>query len=168
MFKETDSRLEHCPACGFRTDFFAHNPLYRQVRKRRSDLLCTYDHAPIVTQAFRTFCLDNNYPGVRFLEFKNDPDHFHLLVDNVISFNARKRRTRFIDFCPVCENYKAVIGANPTYLEVDGPLPDGMYRSDLYFATGNAKSPLLIVGCATKDKMEGAGLKGLIFEEAYD
>jgi hypothetical protein len=168
MFEDNDPSLARCPACGFRTDFFAHNPFYRQGRKRRSDLLSTYDNADIVTLAFQSFCLDNLYEGVKFLEFKNDSDHFHLQVDRVIPFNAKKRGTRCIDYCPACENYKSVIGADPAYLEIEKPLKDGFYRSDLLFANGNGKAPLLIVGCETKSKMEAAKLKGLIFEEAYN
>ena len=168
MFQENDPNLRRCPACGFRTDFFAHNPLYRQVRKRRSDLLFTYDNIPIVSQAFRSFCLDHGYANIDFLEFEDDPAHFHLQVNNILPFNAKKRETRFIDYCPVCENYKSVIGATPAYLEIRAPLEEGLYRSDLLFASGNGKGPLLIVGRQTRVSMEAVGLKGLLFEEAFN
>jgi hypothetical protein len=90
-----------------------------------------------------------------------------LLVDRVVSFDAKSRRTRFINCCAVCGNYDEVIGATPAYLEVPGPLEDGIFRSDLLFGSGNAKHPLIIVGLETKERLEGAGLKGLLFREAY-
>ncbi len=165
MFEKDCAALEKCPACGYRIDFFAHNPLYRQARKRRSDLLCTYDGAEIVTQNFKAFCLENSYQGVNFLEFRNDPDHFHLQTERIVPFDAKRRGTRFISYCPFCENYESIIGANPDYLKVQRPLQDGIYRTDLLFGPKNAKSPLLLVGCETKAKMESANLKGLLFEE---
>lgn len=167
MFEEDDPKVPRCPACGFRTNFLSHNPLYRQPRKRKSDFLVTYDGSKIVTHVFRDFCLSEGYKGIRLPEFRNDPDHFHLLVDDVVKFDAKRRETRFIDFCPVCENYDEVIGADPAYLIRKTPLNDGIYRTDLLFAGGDRKRPVIIIAPETKRKMEAANLKGLIVEPAY-
>ncbi len=168
MFEHDDPKLERCPACGYRTNFFAHNSFYRQPRKRRSDLLCTYDDALIATRSFRDFCEKNEYRDVKFLEFRNDPDHFHFQAQKIVTFNAKRRGTKFIAYCPVCENYESVIGADPAYLEVEEPLADGFYRTDILFGPKNAKGPQLLVGCETKTKIEAAKLKGMIFREAYN
>ena len=159
MFRD-DSSLKKCPKCGYRLDFFAHNPDF-VLRKSQYDVYATYDGQTIVSQAFKDFCTKENYKGLEFLEFKNDEHHYHLIIseDNIVPFDAPRRKTRFEGLCNVCGNYESIIGATPAYLKIKEPLLDGIYRSDILFASGNEKSPLFFVGIQTKEKMEEAGLR---------
>ncbi len=50
---------------------------------------------------------------------------------------------------------------------IDQPLEDGFYRSDLLFASGNEKHPLIFVGIKTKAKLEATNLNGLEFAPVY-
>jgi hypothetical protein len=51
------------------------------------DFSATYDNQHIVSQAFRDVVLEKGYPGVRFVPFKADPEHFHLMIDRVLSYS---------------------------------------------------------------------------------
>jgi hypothetical protein len=165
MFSKNDA-VPKCNGCGFRLDFFRTNPAYR-LANYREDISHTYDGQTIVSKAFRDFYLNNGYHGARFAAFENDSNHFHLKIDEVVSFDAVRRKTRFENLCPQCGNYESVVGATPAYLLVDHILKDGFFRSDLLFASGNEKHPITVVGVETKAKLKVSGLRGLEFSPVF-
>lgn len=165
MFEEEDA-VPRCPHWGYRLNFEPHNPAYR-LRLRRDDIGATYDGQLVVSTSFKNVCLKAGYKGPTFLSFETDPDHHHLIVAPQVAFDAKRRGTRFENLCPVCGNYESVIGARPCDLLVDDPLADEFFRTDLMFASGNEKHPLVIVGIKTKERLLAAGLKGLEFSPAY-
>jgi len=162
------SRLACCPTCGARYDFFVHNPEYHMGRKRRSDLLFTYDDVPIITQRFRDFVEINGYPGVHSLPFKNDMARFHLVVDSVVPYDQTAPGLEMEEFCKTCQRYNSVAtGTEGLILDTNAPLDDGFYRSDLVFGHGHNKTALIVVGMKTRDKMEEYGLKGVCFQPVF-
>jgi|GEM_PF-551888 len=181
--KKFSSIIPHCPKCGYRLDFTLTNPeyklgkpnkdsadcLYPAARKAyKYDLSSTYDGLTIATSAFKMFCEKNGYgKDMIFKGFKEDVGHFHLLVKKKIKFDTLKKETRFEKLCPECGNYESVVGAYPAFLLVTKPLSDGFYCSDLLFASGNEKSPLILVGIKTYQRLKASKLKGLEFEPAY-
>jgi predicted RNA-binding Zn-ribbon protein involved in translation (DUF1610 family) len=165
MFRD-DSSLRKCDGCGYRLDFYATNPKYC-LPKCSDDISATYDGQTIVSKAFKDLCERNKYQGITFGIFENDPNHFHLSTNREVAFDAKRRKTRFESLCPQCGNYESIVGANPVYLLVTGPLDDYFHRSDLLFASGNGKHPLTIIGVETKAKLEAANLKGLEFAPAF-
>jgi predicted RNA-binding Zn-ribbon protein involved in translation (DUF1610 family) len=164
MFRD-DSSLKKCPTCGYRLDFFAHNPQYG-LRSADYDLCATYDGQLIGSLAFKRFCEEQNYSSIIFREFDLDEIHFHVIFENIVPFDAIRRKTRFEKLCPTCGNYESVVGAKPAYLRLSSPLVDGLYRSDLLFASGNEKGPAEFAAVCTKEKMLAAGIRGVTFHEA--
>ncbi len=178
MFEPDTDTLQKCSNCGYRLDFSANNPNYQFTEDFQplymdfavtpdNPLSTTNDGQVIVSKVFRDFCLEQRYQGLKFLEFSEDRNHFHFIVLSHVRFNAAASKTRFERLCPVCGNYESVIGSIPAFLKTAKPLAGGFYRSDLLFASGNEKHPLIIVGIDTKTKLESAGFKGLEFEPAY-
>lgn len=177
MFREKPD-LKRCEACGYLLEFMPYNPEY-QLRKsevvdkldgyvvRGADLSATYDSYLIASEHFRAFCLEQGYQGLIFREFTKDRTSFEFMAERQVKFDAARRGTVFERLCKVCKNYESVVGATPSYLLSSTPLPDGFYRTDLSFGTGDGKSPLILVGSETKAKLESAKLKGLIFKPAY-
>jgi hypothetical protein len=137
------------------------------LKKCADDISHTYDGQTIVSKAFKEFCEKNEYRWIKFGEFENDPNHFHLILRRVVKFDAVRRKTRFEHLCPHCGNYESIVGVKPAYLLVNEPLGDGFYRSDLLFASGNEKHPLTFVGIQTRAKLKLSGLKGLEFAPAF-
>lgn len=162
----TQNRPETCGTCGYRLDFQAHNPEYR-LRSTKRDISETYDGQTIVSVRFRNFCIQNNYEGVHFLPFSSDPNHFHLIAVKIVEFDKVNGRTWNGGFCATCGNYQFVGVSSPYMLEKNTILEDDFYRTDMFFAGGNEKHPLIIVGVETKQKLKAAGLKGLEFSPAY-
>jgi hypothetical protein len=163
MFRD-DSSLTKCRKCGYRLDFFAHNPSY-MLRNTKYDLCATYDGQIIGSRAFKAFCENEGLSGIDFLSFDADDEHFHVILRNVVPFDAAKARTRFENLCEVCGNYESIIGVTP-FLKVSAPLADGIYRSDLLFASGNEKGPAEFAAPLTREKMITARLRGIHFEGA--
>lgn len=177
MFDSDDARLARCPLCGCRLDFFATNPdyaltkrfkpAYMDVTIRPGDpISVTYDGARIVTRQFKEFCMEQNYAGLSFIPFSKDPEHFHLLVETVVKCHIEPNRPRFLDLCPECGNYVTIVSP-PDRFEIAEPLADGLYRSDLLFASGDAKHPLLLISPETKEKFKAAKFRKLSYDPIY-
>lgn len=164
---EDDAPLETCPRCGYRLNFEATNPDYQLRNKKKRDISATYDGQLIVSKSFRDFCLEKDISGAEFRPFRRDSQHFHFVVQPQIKFDSERTKTRFLKLCAECGNYESVIGSFPCYLQRSGPLEPGFFRTDLLFASGNEKSPIILVAPATKVLLEKSGLKGLEFESAH-
>jgi hypothetical protein len=165
MFRDK-STLPTCSGCHCRLDFTATNSGY-QLTSSSADFSYTYDGQAIVSVAFKEICELNGYTEIKFGVFTKDPNHFHLLPQRQFEFDAARRETKFLDLCPICGRYESIIGATPAFFKMNDPLADGVYRSDLLFASGNEKSPLILVGIATRKTFKDSKLRGLEFKEAY-
>lgn len=169
--------IQRCPYCKYRIDFLLSNihygftetfsPAYMDVAvPPQTDLSVTYDGQVVVSKRFKEFCLQQEYAGLNFIDFLLDKDHFHFFAFNEVKVNIVRGKTRFDKLCPVCNNYKSVTQGYE-FLQREQPLPDGFYRTNLLFGSGDAKSPAIIIGSETKLKLEAAGMTGLEFEPAY-
>lgn len=144
-----------CPTCGRKTDTNYINPQFR-VRRRRRDLTVTYDGYVLVSARFREFCeLNNWHQDVHFGNLPADNDYFVFKPTRTLEFDSERRKTRFEDHCPECDKYFNVIGATPVFLRnVDHPITEGFFRSDLEFGSGHEQHPLLILGTETAQKIK--------------
>jgi len=177
MFRQKPD-LKRCEACGYLLKSLPHNPEYQRRKRevdhkldgyfvRGADLSSTYDGYLIASRRFKDFCLAQGYAGLMFREFINDRANFDFIATRKVKFDAARRGTTFERLCRTCKNYESVVGATPSYLLRSSPLRDGFYRSDLSFGSGDRKSPIIVVGCETKSRLQSLKIKGLTFEEAY-
>ena len=60
--------------------------------------------------------------------------------------------------------YNEIGGAAPFLKNLNEPLKDGFFRSDILFGSGNERSPLIFVGEDTYKKIKRDKLKGFVFE----
>ncbi|WP_145259936.1 hypothetical protein [Calycomorphotria hydatis] len=139
-----------CATCGRKTDPEYINPDFR-VKSRKRDLSVTYDGYVLVSKRFRKFCETHDWSKfISFSTLPSDNDYFVFKPVQVLKFDSERRRTRFEDLCPECNHFFNVIGATPVFLRnVENPLTEGIFRSDLEFASGHAQSPLIILGTET-------------------
>lgn len=158
---EMPSKLK-CSKCGFRLNWFAHNPEYRLGRTKR-DLTATYDGQLIVSKRFKQLCIKERVPGISFVAFDRDDNHFQINCERVVKFDAKRRKTRFENRCSRCNNYESIIGATPAYLLLDRKLGPGFFRTDICFASENEKCPLIIVGEKTRQMLISSKMNGLCF-----
>lgn len=163
MYDEA-SDVPRCSVCGYVTDSEFVNPRFRLSRKT-ADVSFTYDNRCIVSQRFRAFCLRRNCDGVVFVDLANDPGWYALISRKVLTFDSERYGTRFQKQCPVCRRFESVTGASPAMLRNQRTaIPDGIYRTDIEFGSGDEKSPSLIVGKITGERIKAAKFRQVVLE----
>ena len=179
MWDDDDPRLPRCPVCGYRTNFFATNPDYVPKARfkpvyapelaitKQTAMASTYDGQVIVTRLFKEFCQAQGYEGLEFRGFCRDPEHFHFVATRQVQFDTKRSGTRFEKQCPRCGNYESIVPAQPAIIKVPESVADAILRTDLLFASGDEKNPVIIVGHETARKIKSAGFRGISFGPVY-
>ncbi len=167
MYVDADG-LSVCRECGYKTDYEYVNPNL-VIKRACYDFSYTFDGCCIVSLAFREFCLRAKYSGLDFKKLPSDPRFYYLILRKQVEFDAAKRKTRFENFCETCGNYESITGATPVFLtENKSPLNSGFYRTNLQFASGNEKHPLVIVDVETFRVLKKNKITGIEAEVIYD
>jgi hypothetical protein len=162
MFSSKDDNLPICKKCGYVTDFEYISPMFK-LKKKIYDISETYDSHTIVSNKFKEFCIRNNYKGLEFKELPNDKNYYSFFVRNILLFDIEKAELKFDNYCDECKNYESVTPAIPMMIKgLTEPLKeDGIFATDIHFASGNEKSPCLIIGITTYEKMKKEKFKGM-------
>ncbi len=149
--------VPRCVVCGYRTDYRYTNPSFLLKNKIR-DLSSTYDGIYIASLKFKEFCSRYGYKNLVFKPLPKTPNFFQFYVEgNVIEYKFNFNE----NFCSACEMYESVIGPTMNLDHITEPLKDGFYQSDLWFASGNEKSPVLIVAPKTFQNLKTEKFKDL-------
>jgi len=154
-----------CSKCGAVTAKDYLNPRFKP-KKRKLDLVNTYDGYYIASERFRLFCEESDYSGLEFVQLPASPSYFWFKVQNIVRFNLTTR-TSSTEFCELCQRHRSVGGfpyGKKFLADTKEPLADGFYRTDIEMGYRDL-SPLLIVGPETKNKIVARKLHGLCFDE---
>jgi hypothetical protein len=149
--------LPKCEKCGYRTDYRYTNKDF--VLKRKTlDFSSTYDRVTIVSLKFKEFCNRHGYKNLMFVDLPKSPNFFQFYIkDSVLKYNARLKEK----LCDTCGQYESVIGPSLQLDQITKPFDDGFYQSDLWFASGNEKSPIMIISTETKQNLEKEKFKNI-------
>ncbi|MBU0982129.1 Zn-ribbon domain-containing protein [Patescibacteria group bacterium] len=157
--------LKACPNCGYRTDFQYVNKQFK-MKRRVYDFSFTYDGYPICSLRFKEFCVRQKYRNLEFDEFDTTNKFYIIRPTEILEYDLTRSHPRFDKFCDTCRNFESVTKPYPAYIQnITKELADGFYRSDLMFASGNEKSPLIIIGKETRERLKKEKMKGLEFQE---
>jgi len=163
MFLSSDPNWPRCPKCGYTTDFDYVSPLFK-LNNHMYDISSTYDNKDIVSLKFKEFCDRNHYKRITFKKLPNDPAFFKIEVKNIVKFDTQKAKLKYGEYCAECHNYESITPGLPIFLKgVSTPLGDGFYATDIYFASGNEKGPIVIIGVETYEKMKKEKFRGIVF-----
>jgi ribosomal protein S14 len=156
------AQARRCEVCGELLDKW-NEPLDGLVlTKRRYDISVTYDGVDVVSTRFRTLYEEHELSGLEFRQLPDDPSFFAIHATRTVEFDAERRQTRFENKCSECGHYKSVIGATPVFLKEGSGIGDREFvRTDLEFASGDEKSPMLLCGEVAAHVLREAGFKGL-------
>lgn len=151
----------HCPECYSPLD---QEFVSRDVRARmRKDAMIADGHI-IVSERFRDFCVQNRYEDLVLHEVGKKRKRYELRAKRVLRVDLYRSQPYLGEFCTRCGNFECYLRGKGLFLEnVDEPLPDGFYRTDLIWGCRAGKHPLVLVGAETKRKLLAAGLTGLDF-----
>lgn len=158
------------PSCAKYKDVYSINmldPAFK-FKKRKPNISTTWDGFLIVSELFKKFCQEENYSGLQFVTLPAAINFYWLKVHNIKKFDAEARKTQFLDYSEKCKGYGGVYGATPVCLKDKAELTDNFYRTDISFGDYEKKSPIYLVGEATKQKLKNAGFKEVYFEKILD
>ena len=139
-----------CEKCGYRTDYRYTDKNF-VLHRKTMDFSYTYDGIVIVSLKFKEFCLRNGYNNLHFIELPKAPNFFQFYVEgNYIEYDAGDKRK----YCDLCGQYYSVCKPMIKLEKISEPLKDGFYQSNLWFGSGNSKSPLIIIAPETYGKLK--------------
>lgn len=152
--------LPKCKKCGYRTDYRYTDKDFIQKRKSL-DFSSTYDGIIIVSLKFKEFCIRNRYDNIEFIDLPKAPTFYQFYINgNVLNYEARIKEK----FCEACKQFESVVG--PTFKSLEMQLlENGFYQSDLWFGSGNEKSPIIIIAPEVKYKIERERFRNIFFDK---
>lgn len=154
---EVESIIPKCSSCGYRLDYRFINPHFK-LKRQTLDYSSTYDGVDIVSLKFKEFCVRYGYTNLLFGNLPSAPGFYSFSVkQNLLPYNFRLQE----NLCIVCGQYESIVGPSLNIDLINKPLEDGFYQSDLWFASGNEKSPVIIVAPSTKVNLDKENIKGL-------
>lgn len=167
MYEDSKSRPGTCPICHNTIDKVP-DTMYR-VRKKRGDMFYTYDGFCIVSEKFKCFCEERNYPNLTFVALIKSVGFYFFMPQDIYKLDYARREVEFINKRSCCGSYDEVIGATPSYKAPDFSMDtdDFICRSEWAFGSDGQKSPLIIVGLDTVKEMKAYGLKGIYYDKVY-
>jgi hypothetical protein len=149
--------IPKCDICGYRTDYRYNNQKF-SLKRKTLDYSSTYDGINIVSLKFKEFCVRYGYTNLVFLPIKKNPDFFQFYIEgNILKYEARLKEK----LCEGCNQYESIVGPSANLAKISTPLEDGFYQSDLWFASGNEKSPVVIIGPKTLQNLKTERLSNI-------
>jgi len=156
LFPEAGT-VPKCEKCGYRTDYRYTNKNF-VLKRKTMDFSSTYDGIDIVSLKFKEFCVRYGYENLVFVKLPKTPNFFQFYVEgNILEYDAELKEK----YCDVCGQYESVCQPIIKLEKIREPLPDGFYQSDLWFASGNEKSPITIISPVTKEKLDRERFKNI-------
>ena len=142
-----------CPICNNRLEDVI-NMSYK-IRKKRWDMYDTYDCFCIVTEKFKRFCEENNYPDLTFIQITASPGYYYFTAEGVFKMDDERCKVKFMNKRECCGSYDEIICSGSFYKSPDFILQtdDFILRSNHIFGSFERKDPFIIVGLKTMRKM---------------
>jgi len=162
-----DLTLDECARYSNIYDLNIFDPNFK-VRSKKYNISGTYDGFAIVSELFKQFCEKERYSGLEFCSLPSASGYYWFKIHNVIEFDADARETQFLNYNESCKGYEEIIGATPVCLKNKMALSDGFFRTDLCFGSFAGKSPVELVGDATKNKLITAGFNEIFYKKILD
>jgi hypothetical protein len=158
-----------CPNCGTCLDH-EYAPATIDIHpSQKYDISYTHDLQTLFSARFVTFCRETLHSDEVFKLVKSKTmDLYYMYPSRVLEFDAVKRGVLFEKPCSVCGEYETIIGDLPAFLKINKPIGSGFFRSDLAFADGKSKNPLLFVSTEWKELLATQKFRGLTFEAITD
>lgn len=158
------------PPCARNSNIYAINliDLSKKIKGNR-DVTSTYDGFMIVSEKFKQFCEREKYEQLEFVALPAKPGFYWFKPHKVVSFEKNCHdKFEYHDFDKECNGYAEITFGWFVELEEKKLLADGFYRTDVCFGSFEGKSPLCLLGAATRGKMKKEKFTGVFFEEVLD
>lgn len=136
--------------------------------RKAYDICSTFDGRTLVNERFKVWSDKRGYEGLLYHRVNERPPYYALDLSNTVRFYSERAKTRFENKCPICGNFESVVGTYPLgLLQVETPLEDGFFRTDLEFGSRWEKHPLIIVGLRVRECMKQERFRLVDFEPIH-
>lgn len=169
FFNGEESKDVLCSICGSCLDY-RFSPMSIEVKPSKMyDVSYTHDLRTLFSEKFVDFCKEVLKVDEEFKPISVGGQSLYYMVPNqILEFDFERRKVRFEHKCPLCNGYETVAGAYPVFLKVKEPIKSGFFKTDLAFASGKSKVPLIIVGTEWKALIASQKFRGIDFSEISD
>lgn len=169
MWDDTDVRPGLCPICRNVLEQIP-NLLYKVRKNKSRDFMGTFDGFLIVSQKFKNFCDENGYEDITFARFFKSPNFYFFCPNRIYPLDYVRMETQFIGYNECCGQYDEVVGWRDFYRRSVDCIKgnDFICRADYFFAAFFNKSPIIVIGTETLEKMIKYGLSGFYCHDVYE
>ena len=137
-------------------------PVHR--RKRKYDISSSYDGVTMVSRRFKELYEHSGMTGLQFTDLGDDA--FAIRSTNIVRFDTLRSAVRFVKKCDVCGRYESVVFSGAVALLPGNVVPPvGFARTDLEFASGDEKHPILLCGDEVAKMLWAAKLTGVVLQK---
>lgn len=136
-----------CPNCNSYLGEDGFFPKTLKISKLKKDFSFTNDNHLLLSEKAVEFFKKYKIKNITFKLVNSKPKLFVPIIENVIQFNVKKRKTRFEKLCKLCGNYESIVGLTPIFLH--RPIINNelcIFKTDISFGSGREKSPVIIAG----------------------
>lgn len=168
FFGEGQIKDKVCQNCGTCFDY-SYAPISLKIHpSKKYDVSYTHDLRDIFSERFVKYAknvlnADNDFSQI-------DLGHsvvYYMMPNNQLEFDTERSKTRFVKLCEICGGYESVVGSKPAFLKRRDAIGRGFFRTDVSFASGKSKHPLIIVGQEWKELLESQNFRGLVFRPVF-
>ena len=155
-----------CEKCKTRLEMIP-NPNYR-VRIKGRDFQNTYDGYYIVSERFKSFCEQNNYPDLEFTPVKTK--NFYVFLPQGIYQMSHDLGIQYYTKNECCNTFKEVGCYNRLFVRDKNYVQennDFIKRTDILYGSHSRKHYYIIIGIDTFQKMKEFGLKFYPLDDVY-
>lgn len=154
--------IRRCKSCGELLTKWEECPDDIEIRNKSYDVSLTYDGVVVVSEAFRQVYDKGGLTGLRFKRLRCTPPLYYVWATRSVEFDSERSGTRFFDRCGSCGRYKTVVGTTPVFLRPESFVGSREFvRTDIEFASGDEKHPLLLCGGNAARALNSRDLKRL-------
>jgi hypothetical protein len=108
-----------------------------------------------VSQYFKDFCLDNGYSKLIFMRLPNNSNFYLLKINNLINVDKIRSGIDMGSKCNCCGVNISVVLPNPLFFKnINIPLPDDFYWTDIQFGSSHNRTNTIVVGKDTWSKIK--------------
>jgi hypothetical protein len=155
-----------CGRCGGQIDM-SYAPAQLALKKfRRLDIAYTTD----LKTVFSRRALDVLGESLRDCFVKpidRDEQCFYVMPKRIVPFDTERRGVRFGAICAGCGRPIEAARFEPVFLRLEQLPGAGLFRTDVEFAYGSNRHPLIIADPALCEALRSARLRGLALLPAY-
>lgn len=114
-----------------------------------------------MTETFKRFCEENNYPDLTFIQITTSPGFYYFMPEGIFKVDDVRSKVKFMNKRECCGSYDEIICSRPFYKSPDFILQtdDFILRTNHRFGSFQMKTQLVIIGLKTMRKCKTMELK---------